>query len=96
MEAAWLMMQHETPEDFVIATGKSHSIRDFLDIAFNCVGIDDWSNYVVQDERYMRPAEIDVLCGDSSKAREQLGWTPKTTFEDMVERMVQRDVGLLS
>jgi len=96
MEAAWLMMQHETPEDFVIATGKSHSIRDFLDIAFNCVGIDDWSNYVVQDERYMRPAEIDVLCGDSTKAREQLGWTPKTTFEDMVERMVQRDVGLLS
>jgi len=96
MEAAWLMMQHETPEDFVIATGKSHSIRDFLDIAFNCVGIDDWSNYVVQDERYMRPAEIDVLCGDSSKAREQLGWTPKTTFEDMVERMVTTDVGLLS
>ena len=96
MEAAWLMMQHETPEDFVIATGVSHSIRDFLDVAFDCVGIDDWSNYVVQDERYMRPAEIDVLCGDSTKAREQLGWTPKTTFEDMVERMVQRDVGLLS
>ena len=96
MEAAWLMMQHETPEDFVIATGKSHSIRDFLDIAFNCVGIDDWSNYVVQDERYMRPAEIDVLCGDSTKAREVLGWKPKTSFEEMVRRMVTKDVGLLS
>ena len=96
MEAAWLMMQHETPEDFVIATGKSHSIRDFLDIAFNCVGIDDWSNYVVQDPKYMRPAEIDVLCGDSSKARKQLGWSPKTSFEEMVERMVTTDIGLLS
>ena len=95
MEAAWLMMQQDKPEDYVIATGESHSIKDFLDVAFNCVGIDDWSNYVVQDERFMRPAEIDVLCGDSSKARKQLGWSPKTSFEEMVERMVNTDIGLL-
>ena len=95
MEAAWLMMQQDKPEDYVIATGESHSIRDFLDVAFNCVGIDDWSNYVVQDPKYMRPAEIDVLCGDSSKARKQLGWSPKTSFEEMVERMVNTDIGLL-
>ncbi len=96
MEAAWLMMQHETPEDFVIATGKSHSIREFLDIAFSCVGIDDWSKHVKQDPRFMRPAEIDVLCGDSTKAREKLGWSPKTSFEDMIKKMVKKDVGLLS
>ena len=90
------MMQQDEPDDFVIATGISHSIRDFLDVAFGCVGIDDWSNYVVQDERYMRPAEIDVLCGDSTKAREVLSWKPKTSFEEMVRRMVTKDVGLLS
>lgn len=95
MEAAWLMMQQDKPEDYVIATGESHSIRDFLDVAFNCVGIDDWSNYVVQDERFMRPAEIDVLCGDSTKAREVLDWKPKTSFEDMVSRMVINDIALL-
>jgi len=95
MEAAWLMMQNETPEDFVIATGKSHSIREFLDIAFSCVGIDDWSKHVKQDPKFMRPAEIDVLCGDSSKAKKQLGWKPRTSFEDMVSRMVKKDLGLL-
>ena len=96
VECIWMMLQQDKPEDFVIATGKSHSIRDFLDVAFSCVGIGDWSNYVVQDERYMRPAEIDVLCGDSTKAREVLGWKPKTSFEEMVSRMVTKDVGLLS
>ena len=95
VECIWMMLQQDKPEDFVIATGKSHSIRDFLDVAFNCVGIDDWSNYVVQDERFMRPAEIDVLCGDSTKAREVLGWKPKTSFEEMVERMVLKDIELL-
>ena len=96
VESMWLMLQQDKPEDFVIATGVSHSIRDFLDVAFDCVGIDDWSNYVVQDERFMRPAEIDVLCGDSTKAREVLGWKPKTSFEEMVRRMVNKDVSLLS
>ena len=96
VECMWLMLQQDKPDDYVIATGVSHSIRDFLDVAFDCVGIDDWSNYVVQDERFMRPAEIDVLCGDSSKAREQLGWSPRTTFVDMIKRMVKHDLGLLS
>ena len=96
VECIWMMLQQDKPEDFVIATGKSHSIRDFLDVAFSCVGIGDWSNYVVQDERYMRPAEIDVLCGDSTKAREVLGWKPTTSFEEMIRRMVNTDIGLLS
>ena len=96
VECIWMMLQQDKPEDFVIATGESHSIRDFLDIAFNCVGIDDWSNYVVQDERFMRPAEIDVLCGDSTKARKVLGWKPTTSFEEMIRRMVNTDIGLLS
>ena len=95
VECIWLMLQQDKPEDFVIATGVSHSIRDFLDVAFDCVGINDWSNYVVQDERFMRPAEIDVLCGDSTKAREVLDWKPKTSFEDMVSRMVINDIALL-
>ena len=95
VECMWLMLQQDKPEDFVIATGVSHSIRDFLDVAFDCVGINDWSNYVVQDERFMRPAEIDVLCGDSTKAREVLDWKPKTSFEDMVSRMVINDIALL-
>ena len=95
VECMWLMLQQDTPDDYVIATGESHSIRDFLDVAFDCVGINDWSNYVVQDERFMRPAEIDVLCGDSTKAREVLGWKPKTSFEDMVSRMVINDIALL-
>ena len=95
VECMWLMLQQDKPEDFVIATGKSHSIRDFLDVAFSCVGIGDWSNYVVQDERYMRPAEIDVLCGDSTKAREVLNWNPQTAFQEMVSRMVKKDVELL-
>jgi len=96
MEAAWLMMQHETPEDFVIATGKSHSIREFLDISFSEVGISDWSKYVKQDPKFMRPAEIDVLCGDSSKAQEVLGWYPRTSFEEMVSKMVANDIDLLT
>ena len=96
VECIWLMLQQDKPEDFVIATGVSHSIRDFLDVAFDCVGIDDWSNYVVQDERFIRPAEVDVLCGDSTKARKVLDWKPKTSFEEMVRRMVTKDVGLLS
>ena len=96
MEAAWLMMQHETPEDFVIATGKSHSIREFLDISFSEVGISDWSKYVKQDPKFMRPAEIDVLCGDSSKAQEVLGWYPRTSFEEMVSKMVDNDIDLLT
>tara|TARA_B100000131_G_scaffold2849_1_gene3014 strand:- start:16594 stop:17553 length:960 start_codon:yes stop_codon:yes gene_type:complete len=96
VECMWLMLQQDKPDDYVIATGVEHSIRDFLDAAFNCVGVGDWSHYVKQDPRYMRPAEVDVLCGDSTKARVELGWTPKTSFEEMVSRMVENDIGLLS
>ena len=92
----WMMLQQDEPDDYVIATGEEHSIREFLDVAFNNVGIDDWEKYVLQDERYMRPAEVAVLCGDSTKAREKLGWYPKTSFETMVKIMVNNDIALLS
>jgi GDPmannose 4,6-dehydratase len=96
VKSMWMMLQQDEPDDYVIATGVEHSIRDFLECAFSRVGIDDWSNYVVQDERYMRPAEVAVLCGDSSKAREKLGWKPETSFEQMIFNMVDKDIGLLS
>ena len=96
VESMWMMLQQDEPDDYVIATGEEHSIREFLDVAFNNVGIDDWEKYVLQDERYMRPAEVAVLCGDSTKAREKLGWYPKTSFETMVKIMVNNDIALLS
>ena len=95
VESMWMMLQQDNPEDYVIATGKDHTIREFLDIAFNHVGISDWSKYVKQDERYMRPAEVAVLCGDSTRARDILGWKPKTSFEQMVFNMVDNDLKLL-
>ena len=94
VESMWMMLQQDKPDDYVIATGKDHTIREFLDAAFNHVGISNWSKYVKQDERYMRPAEVAVLCGDSTKAREQLGWKPKTSFEQMVANMVDNDLKL--
>ena len=96
VESMWLMLQQDKPDDYVIATGVEHSIRDFLDVAFDCVGIEDWSHYVKQDPQYMRPAEVAVLCGDSTKAREILGWKQRTTFEQMVGRMVDNDIELLA
>ena len=96
VECMWLMMQQDSPDDYVIATGKAYSIREFLDVAFSCIDIQDWSKYVKHDLRYMRPAEVDVLCGDSSKAREKLGWTPRTSFDQMVSKMVANDIKLLS
>ena len=95
VEAMWLMLQQETADDFVISTGETHSIRDFLTHAFKHVGIEDWSNYVRQDPRFMRPAEVDVLRGDSSMAKEKLGWTPKVDFPELVKRMVDNDINLL-
>jgi len=92
VEAMWIMMQQEKPDDFVIATGEAHSIREFLDVAFRFIGIDKWSDYVKQDPRYMRPAEVDVLCGDFSKAQSLLDWKPKINFETLVNRMVQNDI----
>jgi GDPmannose 4,6-dehydratase len=96
VEAMWLMLQQDEPDDYVIATGVEHSIRDFLDAAFDAVDITDWEKYVLQDERFMRPAEVAVLCGDSTKAREKLGWKPETTFKKMVSNMVSNDIDLLS
>ena len=86
---------HQTADDFVIATGETHSIKDFLTHAFEHVGIEDWSGYVRQDPRFMRPAEVDVLRGDSSLAKEKLGWKPKVDFPELVKRMVDNDINLL-
>ena len=91
-EAMWLMLQQDTPDDYVISTGETYSIRDFLTIAFGEVGITDWEGHVGQDERFMRPAEVDVLRGDSSKALSELGWKPKTSFDELVRKMVGNDV----
>ncbi|MFQ5640180.1 MAG: GDP-mannose 4,6-dehydratase [bacterium] len=94
VDAMWLMLQHEQPEDFVIATGKTHSVREFLDEAFEYAGL-DWREYVEIDQRYFRPAEVDVLVGDASKARTVLGWEPKTQFKELVRIMVDADLQLL-
>lgn len=91
MEAAWLMLQQNTPDDFVIATGETHSIKELLEVAFRRVGL-NWEDYVYTDERFVRPAEVDLLLGDSTKAREVLGWKPKYTFRSLVEEMVDSDV----
>ena len=96
VEAMWLMMQNDEPEDFVIATGETHSIREFLDIAFDEIGISGWEPYVRQDSRFMRPAEVDVLRGNSFQAKAMLNWKPKTTFKQIVKKMVKADLERLS
>jgi GDPmannose 4,6-dehydratase len=95
VEAMWLMMQQDVPKDYVIATGESHSIKEFLDIAFDEIGIKDWKPYIKQDERFMRPSEVDHLIGDATKAKEDLGWEPKTSFDSLVRKMVRNDIKLL-
>ena len=95
VESMWLMLQQDRPDDFVIATGETHSIREFLDAAFDVVDISNWEKYVKQDPRFMRPAEVDVLRGDASKAKYELGWTPKTDFQKLVKNMVESDLALL-
>jgi GDPmannose 4,6-dehydratase len=92
VESMWMMLQQDKPQDYVIATGKVHSLEEFLDMAFQHIGIIDWKKYVGQDERYMRPADVFYLAGDYSKAKEVLGWKPKTSFEDMVSKMVANDI----
>jgi len=94
VEAMWLMLQQETPDDYVIATNETHSIREFLDLAFEHAGL-DWKKYVEIDARYYRPAEVDLLIGDYSKAKKKLGWEPKTKFKDLVIDMVEADIKLL-
>ena len=95
VEGMWLMMQQDEPDDFVLATGVSHSIREFLDIAFDEIGIDNWENFVTQDPQFFRPAEVDVLRGDATKAKEILGWEPKTRFNELVRKMVRSDLALI-
>ncbi|MDP2637738.1 MAG: GDP-mannose 4,6-dehydratase [Candidatus Levybacteria bacterium] len=93
VEAMWLMLQQDKPDDYVIATGENHSVKEFLDLAFNAVGISDWSKHVISNKSYfMRPAEVDYLIGDASKAKKVLGWTPKTNFKELVEMMVKADI----
>jgi len=94
VEAMWLMLQQDEPDDFVIATGSSHTVREFVELAFARVGL-DWEHHVEIDSRYFRPAEVDSLRGDPSKARERLGWRARTSFEDLVALMVDGDVSLL-
>ncbi len=94
VEAMWLMLQQPQPDDYVIATGETHSIREFLDAAFGHVGL-DWTKYVENDARYHRPSEVDLLIGDPSKAKQKLGWEPKTKFQDLVRLMVDADIALL-
>lgn len=93
VEAMWLMLQQKEPEDYVIATGENHSVREFVELAFQCVGISDWKKYVKSDvSAHLRPAEVDYLIGDASKARKSLGWKPKTDFKQLVGIMVKADI----
>ena len=92
VEAMWRMLQHSEPDDYVVATGETHSIREFLDIAFHRAGIDDWAPLVLQDPRFFRPAEVDLLIGDPAKANEKLDWRPSVTFRQLVEMMVDSDL----
>jgi GDPmannose 4,6-dehydratase len=95
VKAMWLMLQQDEPDDYVIATGENHSVRDFAALAFDRVGL-DWEKYVKMDERFMRPAEVPDLKGDASKARAGLGWAPETSFEALVHMMVDADVARYS
>ncbi len=91
-EAMWMMLQQDEADDYVICTGETHTIREFLNVAFQEAGITDWSAYVIQDPEFYRPAEVDYLRGDCSKANTKLGWTPKHSFEDLVKMMVKHDL----
>jgi GDPmannose 4,6-dehydratase len=92
VRAMWLMLQQDVADDYVISTGSTHSIRELLDAAFGHVGITDWEKYVKQDPRFMRPAEVDLLVGDSTKAHEKLGWKPEVDFQQLVGMMVENDL----
>ncbi len=94
VEAMWLMLQQDKPEDFVICTGETHSVREFCEVAFSHAGL-NWEDHVTIDEQFMRPAEVDLLVGDSTKAHQLLGWKPQTTFAELVTMMVDADLDLL-
>ncbi|BDZ51518.1 hypothetical protein GCM10025867_37590 [Frondihabitans sucicola] len=92
VEAMWRMLQQETADDYVISTGETHEVREYLDIAFNHVGISDWEKHVYQDPQFFRPAEVDLLIGDSTKATEALEWKPTLSFDGLVKKMVDSDL----
>ena len=96
VEAMWLMLQQSEPDDYIVATGDTKSIREFLNEAFSFIGITNWEPYIKIDPKFIRPAEVDVLRGDYTKAKNKLGWQPKTSFRDMVKTMVMNDIQLLS
>jgi GDPmannose 4,6-dehydratase len=93
VQAMWQMLQQEVPDDFVIATGETHSVTEFLELAFRRAGL-DWGRYVETDERHIRPAEVDILLGDASKAKKAFGWAPTITFPKLVDMMVDADIAL--
>jgi GDPmannose 4,6-dehydratase len=95
VQAMWKMLQQEHPEDFVIGTGETHSVREFCEHAFLCAGL-NYQDYVVQDPRYLRPSEVDLLLSDTTKARQKLGWSPKVDFNGLVEMMVEADMKRLT
>jgi len=92
VDAMWRMLQADEADDYVVATGETHSIREYLDIAFARVGIDDWSKLVYVDPKFFRPAEVDLLIGDATKVRERLGWQPTVSFAELVTMMVDSDL----
>tara|TARA_B100000524_G_scaffold255764_1_gene138565 strand:- start:59 stop:607 length:549 start_codon:yes stop_codon:yes gene_type:complete len=93
VEGMWMMLQHDTPDDWVLATGTTQTVKDFVEEAFNIVNL-EWSDYVETSEKYYRPNEVNYLLGDSSKAQKELGWKPKTSFKDLVKIMVESDIEL--
>lgn len=95
VEGMWMMLQQDEPDDYVLATGVTRTIRELLSEAFSYVGIEDWERYIIKDEKFYRPAEVDVLRGDATKAKQILGWEAKTPFEEMIKKMVQNDINIL-
>jgi len=94
VRAMWLMLQQDRPDDYIVGTGETHAVRELCERAFSCAGL-DWQNYVVQDPRFIRPAEVDLLVADPSKAREVLGWKPDVSFGELVQMMIDSDLKLL-
>jgi GDPmannose 4,6-dehydratase len=92
VKAMWMMLQQDEPDDYVIATGETHSVEEFLTLTFEKVGLGDWKNYVRHDPKFLRPAEVDLLIGDPSKAKTKLGWQPEVGFDKLVEMMVEHDI----